>query len=242
MERQSSYAHLSGQLVDKLRLELPPVALTYLTAQPDGIPEYTGERPSACSFWRVGEKQVVWVPAEKHSNCSVGAYTQGFQLTEAVGKDLQDTMRKMSEVGYLGADEPPGIPTVTSSPKGIVYGPLRDFPLTPDVVVMWLNPRQGMLYDEAAGQVRWTTGDKMPVYGRPSCAALPNALNKSTPTLSMGCVGMRIYTDIPDDRMLVALPGRELAGFVERLNAAAAANAAMVPIYEANKARFAGAG
>lgn len=49
--------------------------------------------------------------------------------------------------------------------------------------------------------------------------------------MSIGCIGMRTFTEIPDDRILVAMPGVSVAAFiadVERLNAA---NDAMRQIY-----------
>ena len=238
MENQRSHASLAAELIDDLRLDLPPVALTYVTRAPEGIPEFTGERPSSCSFWRLGEERVVYVPAAKHFHCSVGAYTMGFQLPDEVGKELGETIETMSGCGYLGADEPPGIPTIKSAPSGIVYGPLRDFPLDPDLVLMWLRPRDAMIFDEAAGQVRWSGDGQMPVHGRPTCAALPIALAGARPSLSLGCIGMRTYTEIGDDRMLVVVPGADLAGFADRLTAALAANAAVNDVYQANKARY----
>lgn len=238
MENQPSHASLAAKLVDDLRLDLPPVALTYVSEAPEGIPEFSGERPSSCSFWRLGERQLVYVPAAKHFHCALGAYTMGFQLTDEVAQSLNETIETMSGCGYLGADEPPGIPTIKSAPCGIVYGPLGDFPLAPDLVLMWLKPSQAMLFDEAAGQVRWSNEGHMPVHGRPSCAALPIALAGGRPSLSLGCIGMRTYTEIGDERMLVVVPGSDLAGFVGRLTAAVAANAAVLGVYEANKAQY----
>jgi uncharacterized protein (DUF169 family) len=238
MAATDRYANLAAELGELLHLQEPPVAVTYVSEAPAGIETFAGERPSACSFWRVGEQGVVYVPAEKHFHCSVGAYTSGFELPEAVGKDLGDTIQTMAGAGYLGADEPPGIPTIKGSPRGIVYGPLREFPLAADLVLLWLSPRDAMVFDEAAGQVRWSSGGQMPVHGRPTCAALPVALQGARPALSLGCIGMRTYTEIGDDRILAVVPGAELAGFVDRLKGAAAANTAVLGVYQANKARY----
>lgn len=238
MMNTRSRAALASALTDVLHLDLPPVALTYVQEPPPGLAEFSGERPSACSFWRLGEQGAVYVPAVKHFHCPVGAYTMGFALTDEVGKELQTTIETMGGCGYLGADEVPGIPTIKSAPQGIVYGPLRDFPLSPDLVLMWLDPRQAMVFDEAAGQVRWSNEGHMPVHGRPSCAALPIALGSGRPAMSLGCIGMRTYTEIPDDRILVVVPGAELEAFVDRLTAITSANTAVSAVYGANKARY----
>lgn len=67
-----------------------------------------------------------------------------------------------------------------------MYGPLGDFPVEPDVILMWLTPRQAMIFNEATGTSNWTSpSDKM--LGRPACAALPAALNESQPKISLGC-------------------------------------------------------
>jgi uncharacterized protein (DUF169 family) len=144
----------------------------------------------------------------------------------------------MGGVGYVGGDEPPHIPTVDRRPVGIVYGPLADLTLPPDLVLMWLTPAQGMLFGETLGQVRWSDGESMSVHGRPTCAALPVALKSGKPAMSMGCMGMRTYTGIGADRFLAVIPGSALAEFCESLLEVAAANSAMGDFYSEQKARY----
>ena len=36
---------------------------------------------------------------------------------------------------------------------GIVYGPLGELPIEPDLILLWLTPRQAMFYSEAAEQI-----------------------------------------------------------------------------------------
>jgi len=238
MAQQDNYAGLARTLVEQLRLDLPPVALAYVSQQPAGIAEFEGEVPSSCAFWRHGEKRVLYAPASKHFNCAVGAMTQGFELPEAVQQDLGGAVQLMGGAGYVGGDEPAHIPVVDRKPAGIVYGPLSDFPLPPDLVLLWLMPSQGMLFAETLGQVRWSDGASMSVHGRPTCAALPVALSSGRPSMSMGCIGMRTYTEIGPDRFLAVVPGTALPEFVQSLVQVAGANAAMGDYYDAQKARY----
>jgi uncharacterized protein (DUF169 family) len=63
-----------------------------------------------------------------------------------------------------------------------------------------------MLCNEAMGKVRWTESTDTRLTGRPACAALPVALASSEATFSLGCMGMRTFTGIGEDRMLAVLP------------------------------------
>lgn len=234
----SRYEDLANELIANLRLELPPVALAYVAERPADVPDWEGEVPSSCSFWRHGEKRVLYASAQRHFNCPVGAMTQGFELPDAVQRELGGAVQLMGGAGYVGGDEPPHIPVVDRKPSGIVYGPLAEFPLAPDLVLMWLAPAQGMLYGETLGQVSWSDGSPMAVYGRPTCAALPVALKSGRPTMSVGCLGMRTYTEIGPDRFLAVVPGSALEAFGASLRKVAEANRAMGDYYGAQKAKY----
>ena len=122
------------------------------------------------------------------------------------------------------------------SAAGILYGPLASLPATPPTVVLfWLTPRQAMLYNEAAGTASWTQ-DPIVSTGRPACAALPSALSSGTPTLSWGCTGMRTFTEIPDDRLLAAVPGDQVESFMEALERIVVSNKTIRTFYEGKKA------
>jgi len=76
----------------------------------------------------------------------------------------------------------------------------------------------------------------MGMTGRPGCAALPRALQDSQPVMSLGCAGMRTFTEIGDDMNLAVIPGRVLAEFIDALSGKVAANATMRSLYLAQKA------
>src|SRR5207249_2729502 len=95
-----------------------------------------------------------------------------------------------------------------------------DLPLEPDLLLMWVTPRQAMFFNEAAGTVGWS-GDEPPgLTGRPTCAALPLALETSRPRTSTGCIGMRTFTEISDDRLLAVVPAEKGDEFVVGLRRA----------------------
>lgn len=222
---------LAHRLVSLLGLDQPPVALAFVEDPPAGVDETEAVVPSACTFWRDAERGVFYAPVARHLNCAVGAMTMGFALPAEVEQTLGQLAEQMVEWGYLDDGEAAGLPSVGRGSAGIVYGPLDSFPLTPDAVLVWLTPRQAMVFNEAVGHVQWTGGVQTPLLGRPSCAALPMALRSGGATLSLGCIGMRTFTAIPDDRILAAYPGKRLGELGDRLAAAAEANARMEGFY-----------
>ena len=165
--------------------------------------------------------------------------TMGFDLDEATQGQLMQVVEKMTGCKYLSPDEPSKIPSVQKPKDGIVYGPLKDFPLEADLVLMWLAPSQAMLYSEAAGTCAWTSPNPVSAFGRPACAALPSALNDSEANLSLGCTGMRTFTEISEDKMLAVLPASRLEEFCDSLDSTMAANREMKTFYDGHKAQFA---
>jgi uncharacterized protein (DUF169 family) len=223
------------RLTALLSLRNPPIALTFVDKPPEGITEASKTVPSACTFWRQAEQGTFYAPAAQHFSCPVGAMVMGFELPSAVSEQLGGLVQSMCDARYLSMDEAAKIPTVTRNSTGIVYGPLHEFPLDPDLVVIWVNVAQAMLYSEAAGRASWTSA-LMDVSGRPGCAALPLALQNNQPGLSLGCAGMRTFTEIGDDMNLAAIPAGAVMGFVDALARTVESNNRMRAFYSAQKA------
>ncbi|MBW8875606.1 MAG: DUF169 domain-containing protein [Acidobacteria bacterium] len=229
--------YIAEKLTAQLQLETPPVALAFVESPPLGVDLFEDQVPSACTLWRRAEARVFYAPAEIHYNCPIGVMTMGFEMTEAVKEQLMGVMGKMCGCGYVVEAEAAKIPAVSKKKSGIVYGSLLDLPLEPDLVLMWVTPRQAMFFGEAVGASRWTDSGTA-VYGRPACAALAVAAESSRPASSFGCMGMRTYTEIEDDRLFVAVPAARLEELVDSLTATLAANAEMREYYVAHKAEF----
>jgi uncharacterized protein (DUF169 family) len=81
-----------------------------------------------------------------------------------------------------------------------------------------------MLIHEAAG--RAGVGSGIPALGRPTCMALPAALQHGS-ILSLGCMGNRVYTGLGEDEMYLVLRGRDLAAVADALDVITSANAAL---------------
>jgi uncharacterized protein (DUF169 family) len=230
---------VASEFAEKLGLDRPVVALAFVESPPEEINAFAGAVPSACSFWPKAESEVFYASAEQHYNCPIGAMTMGFDMPDDLKDNLMQLVENMCAQKYIDSDEPQAIPSVASKKSGIVYGPLAEFPLDPDLLLMWLSPAQAMLYNEAAGSAKWSDRMTPNLFGRPTCAALPAALQQSSPTMSLGCTGMRVFTGTPPDKLLAAVPAAEAEQFVASLTDTKQANAVMEEFYTGHKASFA---
>ena len=61
-----------------------------------------------------------------------------------------------------------------------------------------------------------SAGARVPFLARPTCAALPAALGGGA-VASTGCIGNRVYTDVAEDELYVAIAGRDLGRVVDEL-------------------------
>jgi uncharacterized protein (DUF169 family) len=227
---------VATRLTTTLGLHTKPVALALADAPPKGVRTFEGSVPSACTFWRRAESAVFYATAAQHFHCPVGTMVMGFDMPDAVKTELMGLVGVMVEGGYLGADEAPKIPTLPRSSAGVVYGPLQDFPIDPDAIMMWLTPRQAMLLSEASGACHWTGSTPAATLGRPACAAIPTAVARGTMAASLGCIGMRTYTEIADDHLLTVVPAAAVPQLTTTLNDIVAANRAMAEFHEGRKA------
>jgi len=89
-----------------------------------------------------GGAEVYTIP-ENHLNCAVGAYVHNIALSPAREKETEQTLKMMFDLGNVKPEEVPQIPRLAKSPKAIVYSPLADAPVDPDVVLFALRPAAG---------------------------------------------------------------------------------------------------
>ena len=128
----------------------------------------------------------------------------------------------MSDLDYVRADEVAAIPVIEREVNHVVYGPLAECRLEPDVVLIFAHARQGLILSEAIARV-----DKgvPPALGRPACAVVPQAFNHGTAALSLGCCGARAYLDaLTDGVAMWALPGVKLDQYCAEIAVLARAN------------------
>jgi uncharacterized protein (DUF169 family) len=215
---------IEARLQRVLGLGRRPVAVAFRAEPPAGVPRFAGSEPSGCSFWRLAAQgQTVVTTPQDHYNCPIGSYTHNIALPPERAAELDQTLGLMASLGYVRMEEVPGIPRLPTTPGAVVYAPLGEMPVEPDVVLLAGRPGRIMLVHEAALRAGIAGG---PLLGRPTCMALPAALAGGV-VLSTGCIGNRVYTDVGEDEIYVAIPGRDLARLADALDEISAANATL---------------
>jgi uncharacterized protein (DUF169 family) len=216
------YRSLEQRLAQDLQTSRRPVAVAFRDAAPPGVAKFAGSEPSACSFWRLAMKGRAFytVPGDHH-NCAIGSHTHNMPLPPGRAGELEQTLAYMTGLGYIRMEEVAGIPRLPRTPGVVVYAPLGDTPVDPDVVLFVGQPGRVMLLQEAARRAGLAV--RVPLLGRPTCMAIPAALAEGAVT-STGCIGNRVYTDVGDDELYVVVPGRDLARLAEELPRIADAN------------------
>ena len=226
----TSYHSLEQQLASTLGLTRRPVAIAFRDSPPAGVSKFTGAVPSGCSFWRLAsEGGVFFTVPEDHYNCPIGSYTHNIPLPPGRAAELGDTLGLMANVGYLRMEEVPGIPVLSKTPAAVVYAPLGDTPVDPDVVIFRGPAARVMLLQEAATSAGVSATLK--TLGRPTCMALPAALAHGV-VMSTGCVGNRVYTGLEEGELYAATPGRHLGALARTCGTIASANAKLKEYHE----------
>lgn len=203
------------QLQDLLGLHRAPVAVTFRDAPPAGVPHVATAGPSSCTYWKLAaEGRTFYTEAPEHYNCFIGAHTHGVATPAQLQQELQGVVTTMIGLGYLRAEEVPKIPRRKDPFKVAVYAPLAEANGAADVVIVCGNAKQVMLLSEAAQAAGAGGGALM---GRPTCAALPEAMHTGRGVTSFACIGNRVYTEIGDDELYYALPGSQVQAVVEKL-------------------------
>jgi uncharacterized protein (DUF169 family) len=219
------YKSLENQFQQILNLSRRPVAVSFPADAPASVQKFSGSEPAGCSFWRLAAegRSFSTVPSD-HYNCPVGSYTHHIPLPESRAQELPSILGTMTSLGYLKMEEVPGIPVLKETPQNILYTPLGDTVVDPDVVLFVLSPGKLMLLEEAA--LRAGVSSKLPLLARPTCMAIPAAIEHGMVT-SAGCIGNRVYTNIGDGELYAAIPGRALELVAQELETIASANAAL---------------
>jgi uncharacterized protein (DUF169 family) len=229
----NDYRGLEHQLSSELSLTRRPVAIAFLDASPAGVSKFTGSVPSGCSFWRLAsEGRVFFTVPSDHYNCPIGSYTHNIPLPADRANELGDMLGLMADVGYVRMDEVPGIPVLPKTPAVVVYAPLGDTPVDPDVVIFVASAASLMLLHEAAIAAEVTANFN--TLGRPTCMVVPAALAGGM-VVSSGCVGNRVYTGLGEGEMYAALRGADLAKLADKARTIAAANGKLQDYHQARR-------
>ncbi|HYL69151.1 MAG TPA: DUF169 domain-containing protein [Candidatus Limnocylindria bacterium] len=231
------YLSIERQLTLSLALRRRPVAVKFRDVPLAGVAKFTGTEPSGCSFWRLAaEGRTFYTVPSDHYNCPVGAHTHNISLPQDRSQELTQVLSLMTSIGYLKIEEVPSIARLPQTPGVVIYSPLGDAPLDPDVVVFAGKPARLMLLQEAA--VRVGSAAQAPLLGRPTCMALPAAMTSGT-VMSTGCIGNRVYTDLAEDELYVAVRGKDLAHIAQELETIADANSKLLEYHRTRRQQLA---
>ncbi len=217
-----------------LGLAFPPIAIAFRPAPPAGVPRVDAAGPSGCSYWKLAaEGKSFYTEAADHYNCPIGAHTHGVDLPAATAAELEGLVTAMVGLQYLKAHEVPEIPR-RSSPFGVaIYGPFPQAPFAPDMVLVRGRAKQVMLVTEAARMAG--IGSEITAQLRPTCAMLPETMQTGRASISLGCIGNRVYTGLGDDELYVAIPGQKVSEVVSNLGTIIAANRELEGFHQSRK-------
>jgi uncharacterized protein (DUF169 family) len=219
---ESNYAKLAETLAASLKLRQPPVAVCFAETVPDSVPRHQGQVAAGCRFWEDAAFGAFATSSADHALCAIGVYTHNLTPPSNHATELTDSLQALGDLGYVTAEDLPQIPVLQSRSAHVVYSPLAETPLAPDVVLLFVNAGQSLILSEATQQVE---NQNAPAMGRPACAVIPQVMNTGRAALSLGCCGARAYLDVlTDDTALFAIPGKKLAAYTERITALAQAN------------------
>lgn len=230
------YSQIEQQLIDALHLARRPVAIAFRDTPPTGVGALDGTQPSGCSFWRLAAagRTFYTVPAD-HYNCPIGSYTHNIALPKDREPELTGVLTVMVNAGYLRMEEVPGIPRLPKTPAVTIYSPLGQTPLDPDAVLVAGTPAKLMLLHEAATRASKTP---LPLLGRPTCMAIPAALTSGVAS-SLGCIGNRVYTGIPDDEFYSVISGTALGDVLAELQTIVSANTMLAEYHSGRRLQLA---
>jgi uncharacterized protein (DUF169 family) len=171
----NDYRDLEQRLSSEIGLTRRPVAIAFVDAPPEGVSKFTGSVPSGCTFWRLAsDGRVFFTVPSDHYNCPIGSYTHNIPLPSERANELGQTLGFMADIGYVRMDEVPAIPVLPKTPSIVVYAPLGDTPVDPDVVMFMGSAARLMLLHEAAMSAR--VAANFNTLARPTCMAVPAAL------------------------------------------------------------------
>ncbi len=228
-----TYQQIEQQITQSVNLHRRPVAVAFRETPPTGVEKFSGTQPSGCSFWRIAaEGRTFYTVPGDHYNCPIGSYTHNIALPSERAPELEQALGLMADAGYIKMEDIPGVFQLPKAPAVVIYAPLSDAPVAPDLVLFSGRPASVMLLEEAA--MRAGVAAQLPMFGRPTCMALPAALAQGT-VASSGCIGNRIYTGLGDDELYVVVPGKDLQRITTEVATIAQANAELAHYHQGRR-------
>jgi uncharacterized protein (DUF169 family) len=232
---------LAGRLRSSLSLTAAPIAITFRAGPVDGVAPFpapmpeplpdgrTGRVAAGCVFWMHATESTFGTVAEDHGNCSVGSLTHGFKTLDEVAGNSD--VAALLDTGWVTMDVVPQIPVVTEKPGTVVYGPLAETPVDPDVVLLRLNAKQLMVVSDAVPGLR--------VEGKPQCHIVAIAKEQGEIAASVGCALSRVRTGMAATEMTCAIPAAKVGDVVAAIERNSVADSAVAQYAGQDALRFA---
>ncbi|MGQ0680453.1 MAG: DUF169 domain-containing protein [Actinomycetota bacterium] len=248
MRRETStgwdWGLLAQDLVETLKPTAAPIAISFVNERPDSLARFdapmaepledgrTGRVPAGCVFWMHSTDRTFSTVEQDHGNCSVGSVTHGFKTWADVGNNSD--VATVLQVGWVTPDVIPLIPTITTKPGSVVYGPLAETTIDPDVVLIRLNAKNLMVLSDALPDLR--------IEGKPQCHIVAVAKESNQVAASVGCMLSRTRTAMPSTDVTCAIPAGRLAEVLDKVMKAAEVDAMVAGYAAEDKRRFMVAG
>jgi len=228
-----------ARLKESLELRRWPIKIAFLEGTPANLPRWSdGPVAAGCAFWdRAMEGKSFYTLPADHWNCAIGSHTHKIGLPSERAGELDATVAFMIETRYLDGAEVPGIPTLDRAPAAVAYAPASSDLFMGDVVLLAATPAQATIVFETALRAGIAQA-AAPGFSRPSCATLPLAAKTHLLAMSFGCRGNRVFTDVSDDEMYLALPASKWSDFLDRAIEVQRSNLTMANYYQAQRAKF----
>jgi uncharacterized protein (DUF169 family) len=235
---QSLFESWHRDLHELLGLAVPPIGIAFVNSLPAGVDRIdrtrppatvdgrTGAAPASCVFWIDATQRVFATEAEDHGNCSVGSLTHGFKPMEQIAQNAD--VAALCESGWVTPEGVAKIAVVREKPRGIVYGPLRDMPVEPSVILLRLNGKQQMMLHDAWPALRFE--------GKPQCHIIAIAKEDDEIAVSVGCMLSRVRTGMSNNEVTCAIPTTRIPALIESLHRARVADN-LVAAYAAQDSR-----
>jgi uncharacterized protein (DUF169 family) len=179
-------------------------------------------------FWVKATERTFSTVPEDHGNCSVGRLTHGMAILDDISSNSD--VAELLNSGWVGMDDILSIPTISTRPGAVTYGPLREA-TDPDVVLLRVNGRQLMVLRDALPGLR--------IEGKPQCHIIAIAKEHGEAAASVGCALSRARTGMRVEEMICAIPARKLHEVVGKLRQAATIDAGVARYAAEDARRFA---
>jgi len=201
---------MAVELQYMLRLEKPPLAVSFNPEAKKGLAESRDSVPSSCTFWAKALTDTFYTTRDQHVNCSIGSVTHGIKAPDEVMPECGcGDVEMLIGVGWITREDIEKLPRMPGNEGVVSYGPLAHTSFEPDVVLLFCNAEQAMFIAEAVPSHK--------VMGKPTCAAIPESYNTNTIVVSLGCTASRLRAGYKPEELVICIPGRIFPAVVERL-------------------------